>query len=96
MLIVVPGTLAFTLQDQYGSLGAAVTTSFATYWALLTLFVTVYRLSPFHPLARYPGPLLCKLSKGWLAYLASSSGKTYSSINQLHQLYGDVVRIGES
>ena len=30
--------------------------------------VMVYRLSPWHPLANYPGPALAKLSKWYMAY----------------------------
>lgn len=30
--------------------------------------VIVYRLSPWHPLANYPGPALAKLSKWYMAY----------------------------
>jgi hypothetical protein len=30
--------------------------------------IAVYRLSPWHPLASYPGPALAKLSKWYMAY----------------------------
>jgi hypothetical protein len=30
--------------------------------------VIFYRLSPWHPLAKYPGPTLAKLSKWYMAY----------------------------
>ncbi|EKM50334.1 uncharacterized protein PHACADRAFT_264951 [Phanerochaete carnosa HHB-10118-sp] len=94
MLGGVPATLAFALQDHFSSVTTAVIIVFAEYWGLLTCFVLAYRASPFHPLARYSGPLLCKLSKGWLMYLTASTGKTYIYIHELHKLYGDVVRIG--
>ncbi|EKM50335.1 uncharacterized protein PHACADRAFT_201174 [Phanerochaete carnosa HHB-10118-sp] len=94
ILCGVPITLAFALRGNFNNLATATAAVPATYWALLTVFVVIYRVSPFHPLARYPGPLLCKLSKGWLMYYTGSTGKTYAYIHQLHQLYGDVVRIG--
>lgn len=30
--------------------------------------ILIYRLSPWHPLAKYPGPALAKLSKWYMAY----------------------------
>ncbi|KAI0761271.1 high nitrogen upregulated cytochrome P450 monooxygenase 2 [Trametes elegans] len=63
-------------------------------FCLTTLFsITFYRLSPFHPLAKYPGPLVCRLSKFWLASIAYS-GRQHLYIKSLHEQYGDVVRIG--
>ncbi|EJF60792.1 cytochrome P450 [Dichomitus squalens LYAD-421 SS1] len=55
--------------------------------------MVAYRLSPLHPLARYPGPLLCKVSALWLAY-KSTSGTQHRYVKSLHDRYGDVVRIG--
>lgn len=94
LLIGVPMTLASVLRDHFAGLATAMCATAAVHWVLLTLFVAAYRISPFHPLARYPGPLPCKLSKCWMAYLAGSGGKTHVYIDRLHRLYGDVVRIG--
>ncbi|PSR70849.1 hypothetical protein PHLCEN_2v13290 [Hermanssonia centrifuga] len=71
----------------------AITMTFATYYAALCSSVTLYRLSPFHPLARYPGPIMCKASTIWVAYVASK-GKQHLYIQDLHRRYGDAVRIG--
>ena len=94
LLAIVPGVLVAVFRQHFGSLAAAVLTLYATYWSLLITFVTVYRLSPFHPLARYPGPVLYKISMGWLAYVSWRDRKAYIYVHELHKRYGDVVRIG--
>ena len=65
------------------------------YLSALSTSVLLYRLSPFHPLARYPGPLKCKVSKLWMARL-SLEGHQHRYIKTLHDRYGDFVRIGPS
>ena len=47
------------------ALPVAVLLAFVTYGSALTSFTLVYRLSPFHPLAKYPGPAIAKTSKLW-------------------------------
>ncbi|KAG5730825.1 Cytochrome P450 67, partial [Termitomyces sp. T112] len=64
-----------------------------TFWATLGASIVVYRLSPFHPLAKYPGPLLCRVSKMYMAFL-SLGGKQHTYYLQLHEQYGDIVRVG--
>jgi hypothetical protein len=68
---------------------------FSLFWSTLATSILVYRVSPWHPLAKYPGPLLCKLTKFYLAYLCLD-GKQYLYYDELHRKYGDVVRIGQS
>ena len=53
----------------------------------------MYRLLPFHPLAKYPGPAIAKTSKLWAAYL-SGKGDLHRYYKSLHDRYGDVVRVG--
>jgi len=63
-------------------------------YAATALFCTVaYRLSPFHPLANYPGPFSWRISSLWLSYI-SAQGKRHLIIDQLHRQYGPFVRIG--
>lgn len=38
---------------------------------------------------------MCRISKGWLAYLAARDHKMYIYIKKLHEQYGDIVRIGK-
>ncbi|KAJ5175706.1 uncharacterized protein N7482_001583, partial [Penicillium canariense] len=54
--------------------------------------VAIYRLT-LHPLARYPGPLLWKLSV-WPTVFLCRSGKRHLQIFAAHKKYGSVVRIG--
>jgi hypothetical protein len=66
----------------------------SSYWGLLLTFTALYRLSPFHPLAKYPGPTLAKVTKFYYLYL-SARGDAFAVIKAHHDMYGDVVRIGE-
>lgn len=52
-----------------------------------------YRLSPFHPLAKFPGPLLWKTSGLFLAH-QSWRGYRHLVLDELHSKYGEYVRIG--
>ena len=101
-LTVPPALIAF-LPSHYhyhgsGSGGPAPTVlSFlqclALYLTTLAASIAAYRLSPFHPLARYPGPVLGKLSGFWMAYV-STGGRQQHYLKALHDRYGDVLRIG--
>jgi hypothetical protein len=66
---------------------------FTLFWASILASIVVYRLSPWHPLASYPGPLICKLTKFHIAFM-SLGGKQYMYYARLHEKYGDAVRIG--
>ncbi|KAJ3539059.1 hypothetical protein NM688_g6420 [Phlebia brevispora] len=68
-------------------------TAFLLFYSSLLLSIVVYRLSPFHPLASYPGPVLLKISKLRMVWIVKT-GKRHLYIRRLHQIYGDVVRIG--
>ena len=94
LLVVIPvllsGSISYiTARSPY----AALLLSFVAYWSGLVFFSLAYRLSSFHPLAKYPGPLLAKASKWWAAYL-SGTGNQHRFLKGLHDRYGDVVRIG--
>ena len=90
--MTVPACLSTLLAPHYGKvLGALVT--FATYYGVLSTSILIYRLSPWHPLARYPGPLLARTTKWWLV-AKSIFGKQHLTIHALHERYGDIVRIG--
>ncbi|CAL1711925.1 unnamed protein product [Somion occarium] len=65
----------------------------ATFIASLCLSVVFYRVSPFHPLAQYPGPILNKITQlapMWTVY----TGHQHLTNHKLHAKYGPIVRIG--
>ncbi|RHZ46023.1 cytochrome P450 [Aspergillus thermomutatus] len=55
------------------------------------LIVSLYRLY-FHPLARYPGPLLCRISILPSLYYAWT-GDRHLFVDKLHEAYGKVLRL---
>lgn len=93
LLLVIPAALSGLALSCSSSLVAAVIAP-AGYWSLLALFTLIYRISPFHPLAKYPGPFLNKLSKLRSVYIGHQ-GKQHKHYQELHRQYGDVVRVGE-
>lgn len=63
-------------------------------YAFSTLFFTVlYRLSPWHPLAKYPGPRMWHVSSLVLSYY-SFRGRRHLYLDELHAKYGPYLRIG--
>ena len=57
----------------------------------LTIYITYYRY--FHPLSKYPGPFLASFSNLWKAYHLYKLHLP-EDLQRLHNLYGDVVRVG--
>lgn len=92
LLLGVPGCL-YTWRNLSGDSSKSPSAILLSYWTAILAFVVLYRLSPFHPLAGYPGPSLAKVSKFWMVY-ATFRGDTHNAIKDLHSQYGDIVRIG--
>lgn len=61
----------------------------------LTSATLAYRLSPWHPLSAYPGPILWRTT-GLVLIIVSLRGKRHLDIDSLHRRYGVFVRIGKS
>ncbi|KAB5542502.1 cytochrome P450-like protein [Coniochaeta sp. 2T2.1] len=59
---------------------------------LYTTCLAIYRIY-FHPLSKYPGPLLAKLTDGYMLYHAWR-GDRHLEFWRLHQRYGRAVRFG--
>ena len=83
LLGLVPSLCAFLLNALFGSLLPALAVSFVAFYAALISSVVLYRLSPVHPLAKYPGPTLAKITK-FYGLLKAASGKHH----EWHKKYG--------
>ena len=68
--------------------------AFGVFYATLAASVVLYRISPLHPLAKYPGPFLLKVTK-FAAMYHALDGKQYVFFKSLHDKYGPFVRVGE-
>ncbi|KAI9447482.1 high nitrogen upregulated cytochrome P450 monooxygenase 2 [Lactarius indigo] len=93
LLFVVPALLAIPISYHVPWPSAAVILGFLAHGSAVISFALIYRLSPFHPLAKYPGPTIAKTSKLWAAYLCAK-GDMHRYYKGLHDRYGDVVRVG--
>ena len=93
LLFIVPSLLYVPISYHVPWPAAAVLLAFLTYGSAVTFFTLMYRLSPFHPLAKFPGPAIAKTSKFWAAYVCAKGG-LHRYYKSLHDRYGDVVRVG--
>nr|GAT50709.1 predicted protein [Mycena chlorophos] len=91
ILVCIPPTLLLLLQLPF-SLGNLVA-AYLAFLSTLSMSIVMYRLSPFHPLAAYPGPMLGKATKLWTLGI-SATGFHYLYLKKLHDKYGPYVRIG--
>ncbi|KAJ6619903.1 cytochrome P450 [Mycena sp. CBHHK59/15] len=57
------------------------------------IFSVIWHLSPWHPLAGYPGPIMCRVTDLTLAYIVCT-GKRHEIVNDYHRRYGKFVRTG--
>ena len=92
--MIVPFLSSSFLLGHFSSANAAYTVGFATYYTSVITSIAIYRLSPWHPLAKYPGPIAAKLSKLWIVYVILK-GDQLRVINDLHRKYGPYVRTGQ-
>lgn len=92
-LLGIPGFLTYLLARPDQNVMIVAAEVLTLYLSILSVSIVAYRLSPFHPLARYPGPILCKISMFWLAKVAWR-GKEHIYHQELHERYGEIIRIG--
>lgn len=64
-----------------------------SYLFTLGASTVAYRLSPYHPLAKFPGPFLWRVSSVPLAVI-SFIGHRHLVLDSYHRKYGRFVRIG--
>lgn len=57
-----------------------------------TILKVLYNISPLHPLAKYPGPLLWRATRLFASY-HHATGDLYQCIAAIHEKYGDTVRL---
>lgn len=76
------------------ALGASTATLAVVFW--LCVSITVYRLSPWHPLAKFPGPTLARISKWFMVHRILVKGGRHTMLRELHERHGPYVRIGSS
>ncbi|KZT66218.1 cytochrome P450 [Daedalea quercina L-15889] len=93
LLLLVPAVPTAVLLAPIGSTLLALSVAYYMYYCSIIIAAVAYRLLPTHPLAMYPGPLPCKITKLWLVYQANT-GKLHEYMRRLHAKYGPVVRIG--
>ncbi|KAI0337448.1 cytochrome P450 [Trametopsis cervina] len=92
LLLGIPSVVSTLFVQHYGIILGNLL-SFTIYYTTLLTSIALYRISPFHPLAKYPGPPLARLSGFYMASIALR-GKRHLYLQSLHDKYGDFVRIG--
>jgi hypothetical protein len=94
LLFLLPVAISLaSLPESLLSFAATFSRTLPVYWASLAASVSTYRLSPFHPLAQYPGPFLARVSRLW-ALRVVLGGKQCLVSHRLFERYGDIVRTG--
>jgi hypothetical protein len=100
LLILVPFfpacALISHLQPDFslGDVTLRIALSYTVFYATLLLSIVLYRISPFHPLAKFPGPRLARVSQLWHTFIVSE-GKRHQYFKELHSKNGPYVRVGE-
>lgn len=92
-LLMVQTWIVLHANLSFGTFFATLPIPSLIHLGTLNISVILYRLSPFHPLAGYPGPLICKVTKLWTAYLVHR-GDRHRYYLALYAKYGPFVRIG--
>ena len=92
-IFAVPSLWSIVFLRHFASPISTIFFSFATYFFVLALSIAAYRLSPFHPLASFPGTPISKLTKWWGVW-ETYEGRHYIRVHELHKKHGPIVRVG--
>ncbi|KAH6904490.1 high nitrogen upregulated cytochrome P450 monooxygenase 2 [Coprinopsis sp. MPI-PUGE-AT-0042] len=93
VLLSLPLVPAAILVPHVSSTIIAIRLAFLIFFVSLFSSMILYRISPFHPLAAHPGPLLWRITKFASAWYGAQ-GKHHIALKKLHERYGPIVRIG--
>ncbi|KAL5478590.1 hypothetical protein ACEPAI_2774 [Sanghuangporus weigelae] len=93
LLVGVPAVPCYFLADHIESMLLFVVVAYGLFYAILISSIVLYRISPLHPLAKYPGPLFLKVSK-LVGMHYALNGKQYMHFKSLHDKYGPFVHVG--
>ncbi|CAK7201377.1 hypothetical protein SEUCBS139899_004081 [Sporothrix eucalyptigena] len=82
------GAIPFELISQYAGVAGLALLAVGSLYTLWTIIYNLY----FHPLARFPGPFLAKISPIYSIY-GLFRGRWPFDVHQLHLKYGPVLRL---
>ncbi|KAK7684538.1 hypothetical protein QCA50_012485 [Cerrena zonata] len=91
-VVLIPELLAVILLSHPLSLGNALW-NVCVFLLVMGLSTVAYRLSPFHPLARFPGPTLNKITQ-FQAMWTNATSRQHLDRHEMHKKYGHIVRVG--
>ena len=87
LLLIVPAVVSGVFVKGASSVLSPLFRTYVIFYTSLISSVVLYRLSPFHPLARYPGPTLAKISKLRFVSIRGSAVKCSTLISLLSKAY---------
>jgi hypothetical protein len=91
LIVLVPG-IFLSVGDVPAS-APLILESYLYFVFSLCLSITLYRLSPFHPLYHVPGPVIWRITK-LTGVWRSFTGHQHIYIKRAHDRYGPVIRTG--
>lgn len=98
-LLICASAITYLVQKQGHTLHEALgtTTQIATSF-LFGIYTTciLYRLSPLHPLNKFPGPFSARISNIWLFFQSTPRKQAHLVLLNTHDKYGKIVRVGSN
>jgi len=97
IFIITCGVLTWTFYSYTNDIYSAVSMTAAiavSFNSALTSSILLHRIF-FHRLRRFPGPFWAKVSKAWMLKKVWSKPQSFRYVEQMHEEYGKVVRVGK-